>query len=252
MIKHIILLLFLIEGVFSQSSSDTKIFNVGYGVFIIGFGTVLAVIICLIGRATRYPEFFFLISLIIPIFLILFFILVPKEAERAVNEQSSFQTDEYLIPRYIYLVIFIITFTLTSCWVCKFKYFISVIAVRVGTINQEDKDNFFDNEAPKEEEAEKEKIEDKSQNPNQQLRPFGQPPSPNNLQHMRSAGLSPSPFQPVRSLGFGSGFGAGDVRSENVSFVQDRGGTGAGRNIFKRKPGGGFNDSQGFARQDEL
>ena len=96
-----ILLIFLITPCLAQEDISSRIVNVGYGVFVIGFGTVVAVIICLIGRATRYPEFFFLFSLIIPIFLILFFVLAPKEAQRAQNDQQAFQTDGYLIPRYM-------------------------------------------------------------------------------------------------------------------------------------------------------
>lgn len=222
----LILLFSFLSNVLAQDSS--RIFEVGYGVFVIGFGTVIAVIICLVGRATRFPEFFFIFSLIIPIFLILFFILTPKEAQRAQNDQEAFQTDGYLIPRYIYLVIFIITFTLTSCSVCYFKYMRSVIAMRVATVNQEDKDNFFDHVSVKNEENEnnKENIQDKNNN-----------------------------FDPLRPFGakeFGSG---ANEKSENVSFIQDRGFGGGNRtkNIFKRKMGGAQNEEeiQGFQRNDQ-
>ena len=63
-------------------------------------------------------------------------------------------------------MIFIITFSLTSCCVCRFRYFGTLFAVRVGTVHQEDKDNFFDNEAEKQGDLEKnEKSADKVQSP---------------------------------------------------------------------------------------
>ena len=182
--------------IFSQDSSS-RIANVGYGVFVIGFGTVISILICLCGRATRYPEFFFLFSLIIPIFLILFFVLAPKEAQRAQNDQEEFQTDGYLVPRYIYLVIFIITFMLSGFLVFRLRYFQGLFAVRVGTVNQEDKDNFFDNEAQKPEE-EKEFMEKEFKEKNYDKGSSG--------------------FEAGKSKDLGE-FNA---RSENASFVQDR------------------------------
>ena len=207
-------LLLILNNVSAQTSSDSLIVGVGYGVFVIGFGIVVAVIICLIGRATRYPEFFFLFSLIIPVFLILFFSLAPKEAQRAKNEQEQFQTDDYLIPRYIYLVIFIITFCLTSCCVCNIRYFGSLMAQRVGTVYQEgsSKDGFFDHEAPKVEDEEKDKINNNNNNENNNNNSNLNQNAP--LEQMKSRELGASEF---------------NARSENVSAV------GKKQGIIKRK-----------------
>lgn len=183
----------------TAQTSSSRIMEVGYGVFAIGFGTVVAVVICLLGRATRYPEFFFLFSLLIPIFLIFFFLFAPKEIERAQNEQAEFQTDGYITARYIYLVIFLITFCLTGFLTCKLGYFVSLFAVRVGTVNQEDKDNFFDNEGQIQKE-EQQKEEQKNVD------------FPKNLQE---GDIN----QPI-------------VKSENTSFVGEKN---VPKGIFKRK-----------------
>jgi len=208
MFKFFFFFLFFSLQASAQTSSSSLIVGVGYGVFVIGFGSVVAIILCLIGRATRYPEYWFLFSLIIPIFLILFFFLAPKEAQRAQTEQEQFQTDGYVIPRYIYLVIFILTFIFTACCVCNLKYFVSLMAVRVGTVNQEDKDNFFDNEAPKPEEDEK------------------------NVGNMPP---NVPPFEQSKSKDLAEF----NVRSENVSFM------GKPASIFKRKQNEGALEIQG-------
>ena len=215
MFKFLLFFLLPLLQVSAQTSSDSLIVGVGYGVFVIGFGVVVAVIICLIGRATRYPEFFFLFSLIIPVFLILFFSLAPKEAQRAKNEQEQFQTDGYLIPRYIYLVIFILTFCLTSCCVCNIRYFVSLMAQRVGTVYQEGsgKDGFFDHEAPKVEDEEKDKNNNNNNNENNN----------NNISNLNQN----APLEQIKSREFGaSEFNA---RSENVSAVGNKQG------MFKKK-----------------
>ena len=70
-----------------------------------------------------------------PIFFIIFFALAPKEAERTRIEQEQFETDNYIIPRFIYLIIFIITFFCVCCGICKSMYMKNIFAVRVGTID---------------------------------------------------------------------------------------------------------------------
>jgi hypothetical protein len=53
--KTLLFTYLFINLVFGQSSS--RIGNIGYGVFLIIFSIVLAGVLCLLGRATRYPEY---------------------------------------------------------------------------------------------------------------------------------------------------------------------------------------------------
>jgi hypothetical protein len=105
--KYLLLYSYFLQ-IYAQSS-DGKVFGIGYGTLIIIISIFLAIIICILARSTSQPELYSFIGILIPIFFILLFVLMPKQSQQ---KKVSEIIDSNYVPHIVFTVISLLMFVI--------------------------------------------------------------------------------------------------------------------------------------------
>lgn len=104
--RGIVWLLILGSALCDDTDSGTRVLGIGYGSFLIIISIVIGVLICIFAQTTNHPEIYSILSLILPLFFILFFVFIPKQSSD--SSQSSTTTDSSFIPHVIFTILILL------------------------------------------------------------------------------------------------------------------------------------------------
>jgi len=108
-----------------------RVAGVGLGVFLTILALFLGVLVCIIGAATPVFLVFLVIGVLLPV--VTFIIVAFAPTKRDQEQKEDDRTDDYIIPRFIYLAIFILFALVAVVQVVNFFFGINLKTRRVDS-----------------------------------------------------------------------------------------------------------------------
>ena len=112
-----------------EEDNEGLVLGVGIGVFFVIFFMIIGFFMCVIGLATNIWMVCFIMGIALPLIVFLIVAFAPKHKD--VEEEDDDRTDDYVVPRIIFLIVILVSALLSVFKITDFYFGVNLAARRV-------------------------------------------------------------------------------------------------------------------------